>query len=169
MQCEGLLSLIGLSSTSVFLITGGENTELYLSSVEVFVPSTGFSCMLDGELPYVYLYGHVQAGLEVCGGESAGGGSLAQCQVWEGGQWEAGHQLSQERLLSQVWHSSTGPVILAGSLVETNTWAERLAGGGTVVPHYLELEQRLESVTPLTPHTTTYSYTDIIQGALCDH
>ena len=112
--------------------------------------------MLEGKLPYVYLYGHVQAGLEVCGGESEGGGSLGQCQVWEGGQWQPGHQLSQERLLSQVWDSSSGPVILAGSLVDTNTWAERLAGGGTVVPHYLELEQRLESVTP---HTTTLPHT----------
>ena len=141
-RCEGLLSLIGFSSTPVFLITGGENTELYLCSVEVFVPSTGFSCMLEGKLPYVYLYGHVQAGLEVCGGESEGGGSLGQCQVWEGGQWQAGHQLSQERLLSQVWDSRSGPVILAGS--QADTWAERLAGADTVIADYLQLEYRLE-------------------------
>ena len=132
------------SSPSVFLITGGENVEAYLDSVEVYVPSTGFSCMLEGSLPYVYLYGHVQSGLEVCGGQSEanGGGSLTQCQVWEGGQWRSSHQLSQARLLSQVWDSRSGPVILAGSQADTR--AERLAGGDSVTADYLQLEHRLE-------------------------
>ena len=138
-QCEVLLSFV---HSPVFLITGGENTEFYLDSVEVFVPSTGFSCMLEESLPYVYLYGHVQSGLEVCGGESDGGGSLEQCQVWERGQWRPSHQLSQERLLSEVWDSSNGPVILAGSGADTR--AERIRGE----PDYLQLEDRLESVRP---------------------
>ena len=140
------------SSPSVFLITGGENVEAYLDSVEVYVPSTGFSCMLEGSLPYVYLYGHVQSGLEVCGGQSEanGGGSLTQCQVWEGGQWRSSHQLSQARLLSQVWDSRSGPVILAGSQADTR--AERLAGGDSVTADYLQLEHRLESVRPHTVH-----------------
>ena len=129
-------------STSAFLITGGENIEAYHDSVEVYVPSTGFSCKLEGSLPYVYLYGHLQSGLEVCGGESNGGGSLTQCQVWEGGQWRSSHQLSQERMESEVWDSRSGPVILAGSQADTR--AERLAGGDSVVADYLQLEQRLE-------------------------
>ena len=110
--------------------------------MEVYVPSTGFSCLLDGSLPYVYLYGHVQSGLEVCGGQNDDGGSLTQCQVWEGGQWRSGHQLSQARMLSQVWDSSSGPVILAGSQADTR--AERLAGADTVIADYLQLEYRLE-------------------------
>ena len=126
----------------MFLITGGENVEAYHDSVEVYVPSTGFSCLLDGSLPYVYLYGHVQSGLEVCGGQNDDGGSLTQCQVWEGGQWRSGHQLSQARMLSQVWDSSSGPVILAGSQADTR--AERLAGADTVIADYLQLEYRLE-------------------------
>ena len=129
-------------STSVFLITGGQNIEAYHDSVEVYVPSTGFSCKLEGSLPYVYLYGHVQSGLEVCGGESYGGGSLTQCHVWEGGQWRSSHQLSQARMESQVWDSRSGPVILAGS--QADTWAERLAGADTVIADYLQLEYRLE-------------------------
>ena len=138
-------------STSVFLITGGENTEVYLDSVEAFVPSTGFSCMLEGRLPYVYLYGHVQSGLEVCGGESEAGGSLTQCQVWERGQWRSSHVLSQARLESEVWDSRSGPVILAGSGADTR--AERLAGDGTVIEDYLQLVHRLELVTPFNSYS----------------
>ena len=139
----------------MFLITGGENTDVYLDSVEAFVPSTGFSCMLEGGLPYVFLTGHVQSGPEVCGGESeeAGAGdSLTECHVWEGGQWRPSHQLSQARLQSEVWDSRSGPVILAGSQADTR--AERLAGEGTVVADYLQLEYRLELVTPT--HSSTF-------------
>ena len=98
--------------------------------------------MLRELLPYIFLYGHVQSGLEVCGGWSGGGGSEASCQAWDGGQWSPAHQLSQERLQASVWHSSLGPVILAGS--ETLTGTEKLEADGSVTQDYFHLDFSME-------------------------
>ena len=132
-----------LNSFSVVLITAGDNQDFHLNTVEVFVPSTGFSCELELPLPYLYLHGHLQAGGVLCGGESGGGGSLTRCVSWqETGDWSSTHQLDHQAMLGSVWRSSRGPVILAAS--QTYRGAVRLEEDGSVTSDYFQLEHSRE-------------------------
>ena len=99
-------------------MTGGYNDD-YLSSVEVYVPSTDTSCSLPS-LP-VATYAHSQDGLLLCGGA---GDNSRQCHTFhsDSGEWRVKtHNLSEERYGHSSWQREDGTLLLMGGYWSTTT------------------------------------------------
>ena len=94
-------------------MTGGYNSNNeWLSSVEVYVPSTNTSCSLPS-LP-VETWGHSQDGLLLCGGYP---NSRHSCHTFhsDSGEWRVKtHRLSEGRLYHSSWQREDETVLLMG-------------------------------------------------------
>ena len=96
-----LISMLGL------LLAGGYGAE---TSVEVFSPSTGQSCMLPS-LPD-QRYDHTANNLLLCGGEHAFTGTT--CLTFSSGKWFTSHTLVEERSGHTSWQTEQGVVLMGG-------------------------------------------------------
>eukprot|EP00091_Calanus_sinicus_P014953 TRINITY_DN32764_c0_g1_i1.p2 TRINITY_DN32764_c0_g1~~TRINITY_DN32764_c0_g1_i1.p2 ORF type:complete len:143 (-),score=38.45 TRINITY_DN32764_c0_g1_i1:714-1085(-) len=93
-------NMAGLSATEGIVVSGGFDEENFVSyaSVEVFVPSTGFSCSLPA-LPEGR-DGHTMDNWIICGGASGDEHltSSTTCLSFISGEWITSHILVEERI-----------------------------------------------------------------------
>ena len=89
-------------------MTGGQDDEGSLSSVEVFVPGTNKSCYLPS-LPEK-ISRHSQDQLTQCGGYH----SEQTCYTFSGGSWTNTASLSSERVNHGSWRSPDGIYLIGG-------------------------------------------------------
>ena len=98
------------------LISGGDGA---MTSVDIFVPSTGHSCSLPS-LPKGR-EGHTMSGLTICGGAN----TMTTCLQLSSGQWTVSHNLTQMRYRHSSWQSDNGLVLMGG-------WGDRGLTGQTL-------------------------------------
>jgi len=147
-----LLLVTRLSSTSTkseggILISGGDAPN-YLS-VELFQPSSGFSCQLP-DLPDP-TYEHTMDSLTVCGGGTDNSTTPTTCTTLTGGVWVPSYNLVQQRWYHSSWRGEEGLVLLGGSHSEKTS--EILLPGGTSVP-YFDMKYRTGAACAIPDHTT---------------
>ena len=108
-------------------MTGGDNGEDYLSSVEVYHPGTNTSCTLPS-LPEE-IAGHSQDGFTQCGGY----GSRQSCHTLntDTAQWTKTHNLSEKRSGHTSWRTLDGKILLIGGYW-SNTTTELVSDGSGV-------------------------------------
>ena len=100
-------------------MTGGDNGEDYLSSVEVYHPGTNTSCTLPS-LPEG-ISSHSQDGLVLCGGYPDFGRSCYTLNT-DTAQWTKTHSLSERRYGHTSWRREDGSILLiGGGYSETTT------------------------------------------------
>ena len=113
MKCTNNIPIAAL------IMTGGVNVNGdFLSSVEVYVPSTNTSCSLPS-LP-AGTSGHSQDGLLLCGGY----GNSRQCHTFhsDSGEWRVKtHRLSEGRDAHSSWQREDGTVLLMGGYYSPTT------------------------------------------------
>ena len=107
MKCD-IINISGI------LLSGGKGSG---TSVEVFNPITGNSCVLPS-LP-AERWGHTMDSNTICGGEN----TRTTCTTLTSGQWVTSQVLSKERRDHCSWCTSTGIILLGGhySLTSTET------------------------------------------------
>jgi len=92
------------------LLSGGVDSNDYLTSVEVFSPSTGKSCSLPS-LPD-WRTSHTMNSLLVCGGYYWD--TTTTCLTFSSGKWMTSHSLVEERDDHTSWQTEEGVVVLMG-------------------------------------------------------
>ena len=113
-------------------MTGGQDDEGSISSVEVFVPSTNKSCYLPS-LPEK-ISRHSQDQLTQCGGE----GSQQTCYTFTEGTWTNTARLSTERVGHRSWKSPDGIILIGGDGHERTT--EIITESGVTNPGFRLLD-----------------------------
>ena len=89
------------------IISGGFGAQ---TSVEVFVPSTGQSCLLPN-MPDER-FGHTLDSLLICGGYEVS--TSTTCLSFTSGQWITSHTLVEERYGHCSWQTEQGLVLMGG-------------------------------------------------------
>ena len=103
------------------LIAGGDG-DFQEASVEVYVPSTGYSCSLPS-LPH-YREDHTMTGMTVCGGAGLEGLNqvlLTSCISFLSGEWVTSHSLPEERWYHNSWVMGADSILLLGGLESPDT------------------------------------------------
>jgi len=117
---EALTSPTG--ATHGILLSGGDGSGAQ-KSVEVYVPSTGMSCMLP-PMPDARVY-HSMNGLVVCGGTYV----RDSCVSMVSGQWETSHALESQRNSHVSWVVGEELLLMGGGNLPTTSEVLPLAGG----------------------------------------
>jgi len=102
-----ILSSTPTSATEGIVISGGDDTSAY-KSVEVYVPSTGMSCLLPA-LPENRIY-HTMDDLTVCGGTY----TKETCVSFISGEWVTSQPLVHQRMVHCSWQTEEGLLLLGG-------------------------------------------------------
>jgi len=135
-QCYCVLSNTNTTSTvsEGIIISGGDDWDDWDSfgtSVEVFNPTTGQSCLLPS-LP-LGLSGHTMHKLTVCGGRyHVAGGTWDMsdtCITLSSGEWVTSHALISRRYASCSWSTSSGVILMGGDEYEGGVTTETVREG----------------------------------------
>jgi len=127
------------SNVTGLLIAGGDG-DFQVASVEVYVPSTGYSCSLPS-LPH-YREDHTMTGMTVCGGAGLEGLNqdlLTSCITFLSGEWVTSHTLGMERTGHTSWASPQGTILMGGGSIQfpnVGFTSEILVEDGTSVPTF---------------------------------
>ena len=93
------------------ILSGGDDA---LTSVEVFIPSTGQGCSLP-ELPDER-YDHTMDSLLICGGGYDQPNISTTCMSFTAGQWITSHTLVEGRTRHSSWQTEQGVVLMGGGI-----------------------------------------------------
>ena len=116
-------TLIIITMPGIIISGGGDGDKL--TSVEVFVPSTGLSCSLPG-LPDDR-YRHTMDGLLICGGSYYE--TATTCMSFTSGQWNTSHTLVERRYIHTSWQTEQGLVLMGGVYSKNTSEIVATAGG----------------------------------------